>query len=162
MFDRQYMCHLVNSMGNPQNLYMYVSEKIKDKANKWPSFIPMLSACLTSLHYEKLTENVFTVVLTEAEWIIDLTNFTFLFSVLEFTANRLQNSLLYSSVKIIRKSLHWIILGMQILHVCCEVLQFATYTVLANYINQRAFFLFLYFRNNTTNTVHFMNCDYNN
>ena len=59
------MYHLVNSVGSPMNLYMIVSEKKKDEANKWPAFILMLRVCLTSLQYEKLTENVSTIVSTK-------------------------------------------------------------------------------------------------
>jgi len=58
------MYHLVNSVGSPKNLYMIVSEK-KDEANTRPAFIPMLRACLTSLQYEKLIENVSTIVSTK-------------------------------------------------------------------------------------------------
>lgn len=59
------MYHLVKSVSSPKNLYMIVNEKKKDEANKWPSFIPMLCACLPSLQYENLIENVSTIVSTK-------------------------------------------------------------------------------------------------
>lgn len=51
------MYHLVNSVGSPKNLYMIVSGKKKER---WPSIIPMLYVCLTSLQYEKRIGNIST------------------------------------------------------------------------------------------------------